>query len=533
MRITSIGHAGLLLETAGGRIVCDPWFNPAYFASWFVFPSQEGIDRELLRHPDYLYISHLHKDHFDPRFLREHVDKDVPVLVPDYPTGELKAALRDLGFTELIETRNGEPVDLGNGLRIMIAAMDTPADGPIGDSALAVDDGHVRILNQNDARPVDDGPLLSFTGGTGFDGHFLQYSGAIWYPLVYDFPDRMKATVGRRKRLNGMARALQYVRRYDARHVFPIAGPACFLDEDLFRYNDMHGDDTNIFPDQTVFLEYLESQGVRGEMFITGTSADLVDGRCELTQPMPPDELAAIFTDKERYLRGYQERMRPVLAAERATWARPVDLLPELQAWFTTLLAQADHIADGIAGRVLLDLTGDHPEQIVIDFLDRRVAAYAGEECRFVFTMDRSLVETCVADHEEDWVNSLFLSLRFSAHRQGPYNEFVYTFFKCLNDERLQYAEGFYAEATGAQELCRADGHLVQRRCPHLKADLVRFGSVSDGVLTCSMHGWQFDLESGRCLTADSRKLHTVPDDGRTDLDRVPDHSPGVPLVAG
>jgi L-ascorbate metabolism protein UlaG (beta-lactamase superfamily) len=29
MRITSTGHAGLLLETAAGRIVCDPWGTPA------------------------------------------------------------------------------------------------------------------------------------------------------------------------------------------------------------------------------------------------------------------------------------------------------------------------------------------------------------------------------------------------------------------------------------------------------------------------------------------------------------------------
>jgi len=42
----------------------------------------------------------------------------------------------------------------------------------------------------------------------------------------------------------------------------------------------------------------------------------------------------------------------------------------------------------------------------------------------------------------------------------------------------------------------------VQRRCPHLKADLTRFGIVEDGTLTCQLHGWRFDLGSGRCLTS-------------------------------
>ena len=73
VRITSIGHAGLHLDTAAGSILCDPWFAPAYFASWFPFPANDQLDEELMdrvTHPDYLYVSHLHLDHFDPTFRR-------------------------------------------------------------------------------------------------------------------------------------------------------------------------------------------------------------------------------------------------------------------------------------------------------------------------------------------------------------------------------------------------------------------------------------------------------------------------------
>lgn len=44
MRITSIGHAGMLIDTAVGRIVYDPWFTPADFGSWASFPDDSGID---------------------------------------------------------------------------------------------------------------------------------------------------------------------------------------------------------------------------------------------------------------------------------------------------------------------------------------------------------------------------------------------------------------------------------------------------------------------------------------------------------
>ena len=72
MRITALGQAGLFVETKLGSVLCDPWFNPAYFASWFPFPSNEAIDREALANPTFLYVSHQHLDHFDPEFLRDH-----------------------------------------------------------------------------------------------------------------------------------------------------------------------------------------------------------------------------------------------------------------------------------------------------------------------------------------------------------------------------------------------------------------------------------------------------------------------------
>jgi UDP-MurNAc hydroxylase len=58
----------------------------------------------------------------------------------------------------------------------------------------------------------------------------------------------------------------------------------------------------------------------------------------------------------------------------------------------------------------------------------------------------------------------------------------------------------------------RCGDYLVQKRCPHLRADLERFGTVEDGILECKVHHWRFELETGRCLTSDDEehRLHTV-----------------------
>ena len=516
MRITSVGHAGLLLETAAGRILCDPWFTPAYFGSWVPFPDNSGIDPARLSDADYLYVSHLHRDHFDPEWLGRHMSRDTRILLPDYPVQDLRTALEDLGFKHFVQTRNNVPTELDGGLRVLINALVSPTDGPLGDSGLVVDDGYVRIYNQNDSRPVEVGPIEQFGR---LHGHFLQYSGAIWYPMVYDFPERMKETVGRRKRRNGMARAEKFIEQYQAAHVFPFAGPPCFLDEDLFALNDLHQDETNVFPDQFAFLDYLRAEHGRenAHLFFPGTTVELdADGNCTVEQ-LPEAEIAHIRDERESYLLAYQARTKPVIDAILAELPQDrSDLVAQLQEWVQPLIETADHTCAGLNGRILLEVAaaagdGEGNEQILFDFIDRKISHYQGEECRYRFRVARPLIERLVRERAQDWVNELFLSCRFEASRKGPYNEYIYTFFKSLSVERMTYVEGYYAESQSVDDYVRADGQVIQRHCPHLKADLTRFGTIKDGVLTCQLHAWEFDLVTGRCLTSDDRKLVTRP----------------------
>jgi UDP-MurNAc hydroxylase len=198
-----------------------------------------------------------------------------------------------------------------------------------------------------------------------------------------------------------------------------------------------------------------------------------------------------------------------VIDAEKAAWPRgQVDIAAALTDWFEPLMEIGDVTCVGINGRVLMEMG---KTKLVLDFQNRRVYPWAGEEWEYRFAFDPALIEWCIVHHVEDWINDLFLSCRFEAERKGAYNEYIYNFFKCLSPERLEYAEGYYAERSTDQQFIELEGYKVQRRCPHLKADLARFGKVEDGVLTCTMHGWQFELATGRCLTSDDRKLYSVP----------------------
>jgi UDP-MurNAc hydroxylase len=315
-----------------------------------------------------------------------------------------------------------------------------------------------------------------------------------------------------------MTRAISYGRQIGASYVFPSAGPPCFLDDDLFHFNDFDRDPANIFPDQTAFLEYMREQGMEnGRLTIPGSVATFGkdasgEAVCTIRHPLPEEGVRAIFADKRKYMEDYKGRKQPAIDAFKAGLPRgEVEILPSLKDWFEPLLEQADLHSVGINGRLLLDCDR---EKVLIDFQRRQVCEWRGEECGYVFRIAPELVEHQIAHHEEDWINSLFLSCRFEAKRRGAYNEYVYNFFKCLSYERLQYLEGYYAENTGTDEMWECAGYRVQRRCPHMKADLTEFGQYADGVLTCMMHGHQFELATGRCLTSDDLRLRTEPIDG-------------------
>jgi UDP-MurNAc hydroxylase len=498
VRLTTLGHAGLLIEAGGRRIVCDPWFSPAYLEAWLPFPRNDNLDRGAWARPDYLYVSHLHKDHFDAELLAEMADPAITVVLPDYPLDLLERAMRALGYSRFLRTSNSQPLDLGD-LTLTVVALGAPTDGPIGDSALVVEDESGRICNLNDARPTDLNPFLR-SGRP--DVLFLQTSGAIWYPMVYDFPAEKMALLGAAKRRAGMERAMRIVELLDPAVTVPFAGPPCFLDAELFHLNDFDNSDTNTFPDQTVFLDYLsERRGERaGRLMVPGSVAELAAG-CDLSvsHQSSEEELAEMFADKAGYLARYRQDWAGRLDAARSSWGHPeLDLAESLANWVEPLMEIGERLCADIGGAVLICF-GD--AEVIFDFRLRQVRPWKGEEWDHRFNFSKEIGEHLVFDHVEDWVNDAFLSCRFTASRRVPHNDAVFTFFKCLSAERMAYAESWLAELEANEETIELGGWRLPRRCPHGRADLSRFGVVCGAELTCHLHGYRYDLETGACLT--------------------------------
>src|SRR5690606_32782248 len=199
---------------------------------------------------------------------------------------------------------------------------------------------------------------------------------------------------------------------------------------------------------------------------------------------------------------------QPWLDELKAGWRPPsTDLIATLKAWWEPLLRMAPTLRAAVGANCLIR-AGDL--DILVDFPNGQVRVHDGEPYAFRFTIPRELVETVVAQKAVDWSNSLLLSARFSAWREGEFNEYLYNFLKSLSVERMRRTE---AEAvrklnppTEVEPAIELGGYVVQRRCPHRNADLSVFGEIEPGpdgdVLVCTLHGWRFDCGTGRCLTS-------------------------------
>ena len=510
MKATSIGHAGILIETNSRTIVCDPWFVPAFWASWFVFPRNDQLPSDVMhkiKQPDYLYISHQHGDHLDEAWLSQHMDKSTPVLLPDFATRELERQLSRIGFTKFIRTRNAEMTDLGDGIRVAIHVETAIADGPGGDSALVVEDGTSRLVNQNDCRTSELGDLLKHGP---VDMHWLQFSGAIWYPMVYDQPREELMALAHSKVESQFARSIRYVDAIGARVVVPSAGPPCFLDEDLFSINMIDGDELSIFPDQTQFIQRLSDLGNnKAVLNIPGTGITTTPEHIAVAHCVPEADVHRPFADKRAYLRQYQADWAEWLHKTKSSWhVSDRNLVSELQAWWEPLLAMAPALRSAIGGNCLINTDNEH---ILIDFPAGKISSFNNEPIKFRLDIARPLLEGVINQKSVDWSNSLFLSCRFTAWRDGSYNEYLYNFFKSLSVERMRRAELEAAQkndsSTEASAEIELGGYVMQRYCPHRKADLSEFGVIEGDHVVCTLHGWKFQLRDGKCLNADDHQL--------------------------
>ena len=234
MKISFIGHAAILVETRGVRILSDPWWQgPCFGVQWWIYP-QPWLQPLNEAKPDFIYISHGHSDHFHPGTLRR-FPNTVKILVSS--AIDIGAPLAELGF-EVVALPPKEPREIAPGVKVEI----TPTSS--GDTLMVISDGQEVCVNLNDAlhtAPVNvqDGTVQHLLGRYGHANYvFCGYGTASNFPNCHEIPGKDNHATASHRQAQFNAMWASIINRLQPRWAFPFAADVVFLQDELFWSNE-------------------------------------------------------------------------------------------------------------------------------------------------------------------------------------------------------------------------------------------------------------------------------------------------------
>ena len=106
VKVRYIYSACVMISTPDVRVLCDPWVTQGiHDGSWFHFPFFDDLF-ERIGETDLLYVSHIHQDHYDIKFLRQYLKfyPDTKVIIGDYQDNFLARKMKIDGIPHQVVT---------------------------------------------------------------------------------------------------------------------------------------------------------------------------------------------------------------------------------------------------------------------------------------------------------------------------------------------------------------------------------------------------------------------------------------------
>lgn len=244
MKITHLTSATEIITVNNIKILTDPWLDDGiYYGSWYLYPPYKN-ETETLSDLDYIYISHIHPDHFCEKTM-ERLDKSTPVLIHNFDEKFLKRKIELLGFVTIIELPHNERVLLKNSVYINILAADNCdpeicgkafgcfalTNGPNKtnqiDSMCVIDNGEYVLLNTNDCPyPIAKQALKKVRQEYGkIDFLLVGYTGASLYPYAMsDYSHKEMVAAQNSTKIKGMEFGAKIIHEIQPRYYMPFAG---------------------------------------------------------------------------------------------------------------------------------------------------------------------------------------------------------------------------------------------------------------------------------------------------------------------
>ena len=501
MVIKFYGHACIYIKTDTVSIVTDPWLSKegAFLTTWFQFPDNTELDLTPIRNADYVVLSHEHQDHFDINFLKT-LNPKTKIIIPKYTDSYLFETLRDNVTNEIIVASSLKKIQLSPDVTFCPVVQSVPI---WDDCTLVFETPEGTIVDVNDMKIINT-DFEWIQKNFKINHLFIQFSGANWHPLTYDYSHEKKVEISKQKILNKFHHVKNLFKTSEAQNLIPSAGPPCFLNDDHFELNFS---DESIFPTQADFYEFLKREGSSKNTFIL-MPGDTFDPKQDSTIVSEKNLKNEAFTNRRQYLENYRERRKNIINQIPSSLKQPTgSLLEKCKKHFEPLISSSLYFRKKINGRLLLIVTGGIQEKIIIDFTKEKdsVKLFEGEDSFYNLEIDAGILNL-ILEKKLTW-EQLLLSLRFKSSRNPDiYNEALIIFLRFADANSYKQFELYETRRDFSDTfiLTHEDRkYEVQKYCPHAMGDLSA-GRIIDDCIVCPNHGWAFSMEDGSCVAKNS-----------------------------
>jgi UDP-MurNAc hydroxylase len=223
-----LGHACMLVECNGRRLLIDPWLiGSCYWRSWWHFPKPVEITPDLFK-VDTIYITHGHFDHFHYPSLRK-FDRSVKIVVARFITDRMRAGLESLGFESIVELPHGVRHEIATGFNIY------SYQHGFDDTAVAIEADGSTILNLNDSHVTGLALRQILKRHPKINFLFRSHAPAQGYPICYDAEDPAELQFHRRE--DYILRFQNSIRIIRPTFAIPFASNICHLHSETIAFN--------------------------------------------------------------------------------------------------------------------------------------------------------------------------------------------------------------------------------------------------------------------------------------------------------
>ena len=313
MQFQILSHAGLAITSNEVCLVCDPWLvGSTYWRSWWNYPP---VSKDLIASlkPHFIYLTHVHWDHFQGVSLRK-FSPSIPIVIPREPCGRMRRDLNSMGFSNVIELRHGESLSLSDDFKITSYHFDLCLD-----SSLIIEAEGYTLFNANDAK-VMGAPLRQIlTRHPRIDFVFRSHSSAN-SRVCFELLDDPSAVVDEQARY---ARDFAlFVCAVRAQYAIPFASNHCYLHKETFHFND-------VVTTPRMVEDYFKTHHIDTPQIRIMVSGDFWNDT-EAFVVAKQD----YFENRQRHLEAYVRCKKATLEELYATEARAVMPKPVLDRYF-------------------------------------------------------------------------------------------------------------------------------------------------------------------------------------------------------